>query len=259
MLITQEFFLPEGLLSPKKHNRSSSSTSALPREFEMGESSRKTSVECHKEQIEEIMNHLDELSLDRLGRIEDKIEGLGIALLLKNSKLQKKQMGNNHKISMARFRITDLETSLMKSKMPSKRTSTSEAPAMTQAAIKKLLADSVIVALEAKLRRATMGRKRAIIQISAERPSSYAQERKRPTLLRLGNAHQDPNVVTDTFYDIEMADGNLFRPLYRIDGCAKYHAKILCDEKVVHIPIDDETLIIRGDRIRRRRSQAKKR
>ncbi|GKA68757.1 reverse transcriptase domain-containing protein [Tanacetum coccineum] len=34
--------------------------------------------------------------------------------------------------------------------MPTKRTSTSEAPAMTQAAIKKLVADSVSVALEAQ-------------------------------------------------------------------------------------------------------------
>ncbi|GJR61771.1 putative reverse transcriptase domain-containing protein [Tanacetum coccineum] len=30
-----------------------------------------------------------------------------------------------------------------------------------------------------------------------------------------------------------------------MDWLSKYHAKILCDEKVVHIPIDDETLIIR--------------
>nr|GFB80763.1 putative reverse transcriptase domain-containing protein [Tanacetum cinerariifolium] len=29
---------------------------------------------------------------------------------------------------------------------------------------------------------------------------------------------------------------------------SKYHAKILCDEKFVHIPIDGDTLIIRGDR-----------
>ncbi|GJW51667.1 reverse transcriptase domain-containing protein [Tanacetum coccineum] len=42
-----------------------------------------------------------------------------------------------------------------------------------------------------------------------------------------------PPITIDTFYDIEMADGNL------------YHAKILCDKKVVHIPIDGETLIIR--------------
>nr|GEX52598.1 hypothetical protein [Tanacetum cinerariifolium] len=34
-----------------------------------------------------------------------------------------------------------------------------------------------------------------------------------------------------------------------MDWLSKYHAKILCDEKVVNIPIDNETLIIRGDRI----------
>ncbi|GJW97782.1 hypothetical protein Tco_0179590 [Tanacetum coccineum] len=42
----------------------------------IGESSRKTSLERHEEQIEEILNHLDELSLDRIEHIEDKIEGL---------------------------------------------------------------------------------------------------------------------------------------------------------------------------------------
>ncbi|GKC74257.1 hypothetical protein Tco_1120140, partial [Tanacetum coccineum] len=126
MFNRQEFFLPEGLLSPKKHNRSSSSTFSLPQEFKMGESSRKTSLERHKEQIEEIFNHVDELYLDRIEYIEDKIEGLrkGRVIIQQDfdnleaelqqsraqiSKLQKKQMGNNHKISLARFRITDLE------------------------------------------------------------------------------------------------------------------------------------------------------
>ncbi|GKF03351.1 putative reverse transcriptase domain-containing protein, partial [Tanacetum coccineum] len=32
-----------------------------------------------------------------------------------------------------------------------------------------------------------------------------------------------------------------------MDWLSKYYARIICDEKVVHIPIDDETLIIRGD------------
>ncbi|GKB70252.1 hypothetical protein Tco_0931664 [Tanacetum coccineum] len=41
-----------------------------------GESSRKTSLERHEEQIKEILNHLDELSLDRIEHIKDKIEGL---------------------------------------------------------------------------------------------------------------------------------------------------------------------------------------
>ncbi|GJR86535.1 hypothetical protein Tco_0210546 [Tanacetum coccineum] len=78
MFNPQEFFLPEELLPLKKRgrNRSSSSTSALPQEFEIGESSRKTSLERHEEQIEEILNHLDELSLDRIEHIEDKIEVL---------------------------------------------------------------------------------------------------------------------------------------------------------------------------------------
>nr|GEZ02604.1 putative reverse transcriptase domain-containing protein [Tanacetum cinerariifolium] len=39
-----------------------------------------------------------------------------------------------------------------------------------------------------------------------------------------------------------------FDVIIGMDWFSKYHAKILCDEKVVHIPIDDETLIIRGDR-----------
>ncbi|GJW87032.1 hypothetical protein Tco_0162372 [Tanacetum coccineum] len=128
MFNPQEFFLPEELLSPKKQDcdQSFSSTSALPQEFEMGESSRKTGMERHEEQIEEILNHLDELSLDRIEYIEDKIEGLGKGRVIIQQdfdnleaelhqtraqiiKLQKKQMGNNHKISLARFRITDLE------------------------------------------------------------------------------------------------------------------------------------------------------
>ncbi|GJX80169.1 putative reverse transcriptase domain-containing protein [Tanacetum coccineum] len=84
-----------------------------------------------------------------------------------------------------------------------------------------------------------------------------------------------PPITIDTFYNIEMADGNLVSTNTVIQGCtltllnqpfkidlmpiklgsfdvvigmdwlSKYHAKILCDEKVVHIPINGETLIIR--------------
>ncbi|GKC23921.1 putative reverse transcriptase domain-containing protein [Tanacetum coccineum] len=85
-------------------------------------------------------------------------------------------------------------------------------------------------------------------------------------------------IALDTTYDIEMADGNLVGTNTIIQGCtlillnqpfeidlmpiklgsfdvvismdwlSKYHARIICDEKVIHIPIDGETLIIRGDR-----------
>ncbi|GJU05174.1 reverse transcriptase domain-containing protein [Tanacetum coccineum] len=189
MFNSQEFFLPEKLLPLKKrgHDRSSSSTSDLLQAFEIGESSRKTSMEHHKEQIEEILNHLDELSLDRIENIEDKIEGLGKGQVIiqqdfdnleaelresrtQIAKLQRKQMGNNSKIALARFRIANLEqiiediqvhrpsrhleslqNAINELKMPPlKDHPTSEAPAMTQAAIRKLVADSVTAALEAQ-------------------------------------------------------------------------------------------------------------
>ncbi|GJS27744.1 reverse transcriptase domain-containing protein [Tanacetum coccineum] len=84
-----------------------------------------------------------------------------------------------------------------------------------------------------------------------------------------------PSITIDTFYDIKIANGNLVSTNTIIKGCtltlqnqpfkidlmpiklgsfdvvigmdwlSKYHAKILCDEKVVHISINGETLIIR--------------
>ncbi|GJT05698.1 putative reverse transcriptase domain-containing protein [Tanacetum coccineum] len=85
-----------------------------------------------------------------------------------------------------------------------------------------------------------------------------------------------PPITLDTTYDIEMANGNLVGTNTVIQGCtlislnqpfeidimpiklgsfdivigmdwlSKYHARIICDKKVVHIPIDGENLIIRG-------------
>ncbi|GJV99980.1 reverse transcriptase domain-containing protein [Tanacetum coccineum] len=55
-----------------------------------------------------------------------------------------------------------------------------------------------------------------------------------------------PPITLDTTYDIEMADGNLFRCRIGMDWLSKYHARIIYAEKVVHIPIVGETLIIRA-------------
>ncbi|GJX17628.1 hypothetical protein Tco_0218460, partial [Tanacetum coccineum] len=52
--------LPKEFLSPKKRGRSSSSS--LPQAFEIGKSSRKTSIERHEEQIKEILNHLEDVT-----------------------------------------------------------------------------------------------------------------------------------------------------------------------------------------------------
>ncbi|GKD50820.1 reverse transcriptase domain-containing protein, partial [Tanacetum coccineum] len=84
-----------------------------------------------------------------------------------------------------------------------------------------------------------------------------------------------PPIKLDTTYDIEMANGNLvgtntiiqdctlillnqpfkidlmpiklgnFNIVIGMDWLSRYQARIICDEKVVHIPIDGETLIIR--------------
>ncbi|GJV99868.1 putative reverse transcriptase domain-containing protein [Tanacetum coccineum] len=84
-----------------------------------------------------------------------------------------------------------------------------------------------------------------------------------------------PPITIDTFYNIKIADENLvstntviqgatltllnqpfeidlmsiklgsFDVVIGMDWLSKYHARIICDEKVIHIPINDETLIIR--------------
>ncbi|GKD33370.1 putative reverse transcriptase domain-containing protein, partial [Tanacetum coccineum] len=258
--------------------------------------------------------------------------------------------------------------------MPPKRTSTSEAPAMTQAAIKKLVADSVSAVLEAQaanmvntdnttrpreapvwnsfaqpigieeaykttwvefqkllikkyyprtevqkmedefyhltvkgddlkayVRRfqelatlcPTIGpdsekmmellvmlmERKGIMDISAERPPT-TMPREEPRYksflsISLASMLNISPITIDAFYDIEMADENLvstntiiqgatltllnqpfkinlmpiklgsFDVVIGMDWLSKYHARIICDEKVVHIPINGETLIIR--------------
>ncbi|GJY47980.1 hypothetical protein Tco_0437936 [Tanacetum coccineum] len=93
MFNPQEFFLPKGLLSLKKRGRdlSSSSTSALPQEFEMGESSRLGKVWVI---IQQDLNNL-----------ETELQKTHAQIV----KIQKKQLGSNNKIALARFRIANLE------------------------------------------------------------------------------------------------------------------------------------------------------
>ncbi|GJY69594.1 hypothetical protein Tco_0472576 [Tanacetum coccineum] len=143
MFNPQEFFLLVELLPLKKRgrDRSSSSTSALPQAFEIGESSQDKIKGLGKGRII-IQQDFDNLEAE-LRESRTQI-----------AKLQRKKMGNNNKIALARFRIANLEQIIediqYKGKLiPPKRTSTSEAPAMTQAAIRKLVADSVSAALEA--------------------------------------------------------------------------------------------------------------
>ncbi|GJZ69541.1 reverse transcriptase domain-containing protein [Tanacetum coccineum] len=102
-------------------SRSSSSTSALPQVFKIGESSYKTSLERHEEQIETILKHLDELPLEHIEHMEDKIKGL-------------EQIRHDDEIVLARARKSTLEILIED----------------IHADIKKLVANSVAVALEAQ-------------------------------------------------------------------------------------------------------------
>nr|GEZ36451.1 reverse transcriptase domain-containing protein [Tanacetum cinerariifolium] len=67
-----------------------------------------------------------------------------------------------------------------------------------------------------------------------------------------GGTNPDSNIVTGLLghpFDIDLMHVELgsFDVIIGMDWLAKYHALIVCDEKVVRIPYGDEVLIIRGD------------
>nr|GEU86065.1 retrovirus-related Pol polyprotein from transposon TNT 1-94 [Tanacetum cinerariifolium] len=138
----QHFFVPKELLPPKKqiHPLSSSTTMLSnssrkkacilvppsfstytptpPQIYELGKSSIKMRVKHHKKQVESILNYLEELSFHRIKKMEERLV-------------------NGRKIIPRDF-----------DEILPKRISTSEAPAMTQATIRKLVADSVAITLK---------------------------------------------------------------------------------------------------------------
>ncbi|GJY88236.1 hypothetical protein Tco_0502864 [Tanacetum coccineum] len=94
--------------------------------IEIGESSHKTSLERHEEKIETILNHLDELPIERIKHMEDKIEGLsnGRVIIQRDfdqletelqeartqiAGFQRKQMGHDDEIVLACARTSTLE------------------------------------------------------------------------------------------------------------------------------------------------------
>ncbi|GJU29113.1 hypothetical protein Tco_1172702 [Tanacetum coccineum] len=144
MFDPRDFFLPEEILASQKRAyflSSSSDFSTLPQVFEIGESSHKTHLERHEEQIETILNHLDELPLERIEHMEDKIKVL--------SNGRGFYFRDTHRGYPGSTPIRYEESSGQDS-MALKRTSTSAAPAMTQAAVRKLVDDSVAAALKAQ-------------------------------------------------------------------------------------------------------------
>ncbi|GJU21555.1 hypothetical protein Tco_1154897 [Tanacetum coccineum] len=99
---------------------------ALPTVLPLSLVSHKTHLERHEEQIEAILNHLDELPLERIEHIEDIIEGLGNGQVIiqrdfdqLETKLhearaqiagfQREQIRHYDEIVLARVRVSTLE------------------------------------------------------------------------------------------------------------------------------------------------------
>nr|GEU62355.1 reverse transcriptase domain-containing protein [Tanacetum cinerariifolium] len=363
MFDPQDFFLPEKILPPRKRDcflsSSSTDSSAPPQVFKIGESSHKTSLKCHKEQIETILNHLDELPLERIEQVEEKIEGL-------------EQMGHDDEIVLAHVRISTLEMIIKDIQNGSQKDINICSTSHESAAIRKLVADSAAAALEAqaatmentdntnrntKEREALVARKCSYKEFMSCQPfnfkgtegavglihwfertksvfscsnctedykvkfvggtlteeslswwNSFAQPigikeaykitwncrnkgpatrsnmqsvsvtcqacgekghyknqcpkannnaHRRAYLLKDKNAHQDPNVVTAFEIDLMRIKLGSFDVVIGMDWLSKYRTRIICDEKVVHIPIDDETLIIR-DQVMETKSDKKR-
>nr|GEZ87550.1 putative reverse transcriptase domain-containing protein [Tanacetum cinerariifolium] len=59
-------------------------------------------------------------------------------------------------------------------------------------------------------------------------------------------AQRDVPYITQDLAQLGVESATSFDVFIGMDWLSKYHAKIICDEKVVHIPIEDETLIIRA-------------
>nr|GEU87395.1 putative reverse transcriptase domain-containing protein [Tanacetum cinerariifolium] len=197
----------------------------------------------------EILNNLDELSLDRIENIEDNTEGLGKGRVIMQqdfdkletelqepraqvAKLQRKQLGQNHKIALARFRIADLEQIIKE--IQARHQADKETPTMTQAAIRDLVADNVTATLEAQAatmastgnlnrnigpRETPVAKRGNYKEFISFQPfyfngtkgevGPFAVADKNFVSISLASTLNIPPITLDTFYDIEMADENL--------------------------------------------------
>nr|GEW23742.1 retrovirus-related Pol polyprotein from transposon TNT 1-94 [Tanacetum cinerariifolium] len=121
-----------------------------------GEGSHKTHLERHEEQIETILNHLDELPLERIEQVEDKIEGLDIMDMINDQDIEHTIPPTpppdyplmNYLSGRSMKPLGSEPVPEKPNEMAHKRKSTSAAPSINHAAIRKQVADSVVVALE---------------------------------------------------------------------------------------------------------------
>nr|GEW15039.1 reverse transcriptase domain-containing protein [Tanacetum cinerariifolium] len=312
----QEFFLPEELLPPKKRrrDRSSSSTPTLPQEFEIGEALYKGKMPP-KRNSASAASASDAPAMNQAA-ISNCTEDCKVKFSTGTLTEEALSWWNyfaqpiDSEKMMEAF-IEGLPRSIEGNVTASKPQTLEEAINMAQRLMdqitkhnsvqgtndhKRKTEGKKLVELMLPLQLKTVGMLETsryvkdafyITQdLALSSKGNYANRCRKTTnnnaqgrayMLRDRNARQNPNVITDTFYNIEMADGNLvstntviqgatltllnqpfkidlmpiklysFDIVVGIDWLSKYHARIICDEKVIHIPLDGETLIIHGD------------
>nr|GEY99039.1 putative reverse transcriptase domain-containing protein [Tanacetum cinerariifolium] len=142
------------------------------------------------------------------------IQGLGAVLMQREKVIA--YASQQLKPHEENYTTHDLELGVVV--MPPTRSSTSEASTMSQTTIRKLVADSIAAALETQI----------------------------ATMAEVDNSGYTLTFLNQPFeIDLMLIKLGSFDIVIGMDWLSKYHAKIICDEKVVHIPIEDETLIIR--------------
>nr|GEV94948.1 reverse transcriptase domain-containing protein [Tanacetum cinerariifolium] len=285
-----------------------------PQEF-FRESSRKTSLECHEEQIKKILNYLDELSLDRIKNMEDNKEGLGkdhrypkpreapVARKCSYKEFMSCQpfnfKGSEGAVGLIRwFERTESVfsrsnyTKDCKKYCPQTEVQKMEDEfyhlTMRGMISRHIIKGNVIASIPQTLKEAINIAQRLMDQVT-RRTFNNNNYRNTTTNYRYNNHQPQQNRRQETFrsYVATPAENNgvghmtmncrnkrpatgsnllpvtvtcnacgekghyenhSFDVVIGMDWLSKFHAKIICDEKVIHIPIDGKTLIIRGDR-----------
>nr|GEX17361.1 putative reverse transcriptase domain-containing protein [Tanacetum cinerariifolium] len=201
MKVMQAYNATKEILPPQKRARflssSSIDSSALPQVFETRESSHKTHLEHHEEQIEAILNHLDELPLMRIEHMKDKIEGLDNKDMINNQDIK-------HTISLSPPPNYPLMNYLSGRVLCLTMVPNSEK-------LMEVFIGGLPRSIEGNVTASEPQTLKEAITITHRNqcPKANNNAYRRAYLQRDKNAHQDPNIVTDTTYDIEMADGNL--------------------------------------------------
>nr|GEV45389.1 putative reverse transcriptase domain-containing protein [Tanacetum cinerariifolium] len=258
-----EFFLPKELLSPKKQKQDQ-----YFQDYKMEETSHDSTLEQHGKQIKEILNHLDELPLDRCHK---KADSIAAALETQTATMAKADNSireipvakrGNYKdfLSYQPFYFNGHYQSQCSKMNINANTRTCMLRYKNAHQDPNVVMGTFLLNHRPARTLFDSGADRSFVSIS------FAY------MLNI------PSITLDTTYNIEMTDGNLISTNTVIQGCtltllnqpfkidrmpikldsfdvvigmdwlSKYHAKIICDEKVVYIPIEDETLIIRDEK-----------